>query len=657
MGLYVTLSFPDSKGPEPLPGLVVHRYQVREAMSELSELTLQVASTDPALDFHAAVGKAIIVHFTEEKRQPDVKGIVRGVRQLSSGAASGAAENATYYEVHVVPPLWLTTRRRDHRIFEDKTVVAVVEEVLKKYDGRIPAPKKRLAGTPRTREYIVQYGETDFDFISRILADEAIGWYFEHQEGSDWTLIDDTTTKSRDASGETRFLPQSDLITPPLHVFNVTIDEHLETSAAEVRDYDYEKANNPLEARKPSPTTGGALFDGEGKLEDYRFEVGKLTTQGDGDTRAAHLLDAHRSTARTFTMEANFNQGPGTRIKVVDHPRSECNGTFVVVRVRLIEDDGAAPAGDPVTNLHLLECVPKDVPFLPTPRPRQRIHSTHTAVVVGGETGDIVSDKLGRVKVEFKWDRGKLASRWVRVSQAWAGNLYGFFALPRVGDEVVIGYLDGDPDQPLVVGRVHNSARQVTVDPSGKDKTVSTWKSQSLKKPAGFNEVLMDDATDEERLELHAEKDYKRTVLHDSVLIVKHDEWLTVEHNKTDKIKRAYSMSAGSITLSTGPYVLRAKTVDIKTTDWIMAKAGSYMDLEAASQLVASAPTINITGGSVAILGGGNSIILNKDGIEIECKKLTIKSAGVVNIEAGGVVTIKSDAEVKANAPVINLNC
>jgi type VI secretion system secreted protein VgrG len=650
MSLYVTLSFPDGKGTDPLPGLVVHRYQVRDAMSELFDLVLSVASTDPALDFHATVGKTIVVRFTDEKIQPEIKGLVRGVRQLSSGAASGAPESATYYEIHVVPPLWLSTRRRDHRIFEDKTVVAIVEEVLSKYDGRIPAPVTHLAGTPRTREYVVQYGETDFDFVSRILADEAITWFFDHGSESALTLVDDTTTQTRDPDQDTRFIPRTDLITPPLHVFNVTLDEHIETSATEIRDYDYEKANNPLIARKGSPRGAqGEPFERETDLEAYAFEVGKFTTQPDGDTRATRLLDAHRATARTFTMEANFNQGVGTRIKLVDHPRTECNGTFLIVRVRLIEDDGAAPAGDPVTNLHLFECVGRDVPFLPRVRPRQRIHSTHTGVVVGGETGDIVSDKFGRVRVELRWDRDSKASRWMRVSQAWAGNLYGFFALPRVGDEVVIGYLDGDPDEPLVVGRVHNSARQTTVDPTGKDRTVSTWKSQSLKKPSGYNEVLMDDATNEERLELHAEKDYRRTVEHDSFLLVKHDEWLTVEHNKTDVIKRAYSMSAGSITLSTGPYTLLAKTIKAHAKDWVLVKGDSLVNVISDAGIVIDAPETVIQGSSTVAVRGG-SVIVTGAPILLESGGSSIK------IEDGGI-TIKSSGPINVNGSVINLNC
>lgn len=642
MGLFVTLGFPDSGGANPIPGIVVHRYQLRDAMAELFELTLQIASTEPALDLHTVVGETVVVHFDDDPVQPEIRGLVRGVRQLSSGATSGAQVSASSYEIDVVPPLWLTTRRRDHRIFEDKTVVEIVRKILGGYDHRIPDLVESLRATPRKREYVVQYGETDFDFLARILADEGITWFFDHQAGGALTLVDDTTTQTRDPAAETPFLAQTDLITPPPHVFNVTVAAHLETSAAEVRDHDYEKANNPLEARRPEPGPGaGAPFHDEPRLEAYVFEVGKFTTQGDGDARAARLLDALRARARTFTMEASFTQGPGQRLRLGGHPRGDCNGSFLVVRARVIEDDGAAPAGDPVTNQHLLECIPVAAPFLPAPWPKPRIHASQTAVVVGGDDGDIVSDKLGRVQVQFKWDRGRTASRWVRVSQAWAGNQFGFFALPRVGDEVVISYLDGDPDEPLVVGRVHNSARRTTVDPTGKDKTVSTWKSQSLHKPSGFNEVLMDDARDLERLELHAERDYKRTVLHDAVLLVKHDEWLTVEHNKTDVIKRAYSMSAGSVTIGTGPYTLHARDIKELAQETFHMEAGNWIEEKAPLVQILGSSSVHVSGGSVTV--SGDPIVLQSGG-----SKITLTPAGI---------DIKSDGPINLNGAPINLNC
>jgi type VI secretion system secreted protein VgrG len=620
MALNVTLSFPDSAGAGPISGIVVHRYQLRDALSELFELTLQIASTDPALDLHAVVGETLVVHFTDEPGdgQPTVAGLVRGVRQLSSGATSGAAQSASNYEIDVVPPLWLATRRRDHRIFEHKSAIGIVQEIVQGYDGRIPAPIVR-AKAPPEREYVVQYGETDHDFMARILADEGITWFFDHESQGAWTLLDDTTTETTRAGADTLFIAQTDLLTPVPHVFNVTVAARIETSASHTRDFNYENVKAPLDADGELPRAGAGrgdvdgLFQKEAKLEAYVFEVGKYTTEPAGKKRATDLLEALRARGRTYTMEANFTRGPGARIKLAGHPRNDCNGEFVVVRARIIEDDGAAPAGDPVTNLHLLECVPLGAPFLPVPWPKPRIHASQTAFVVGGDDGEIVSDTMGRVKVQFTWDRKSTATRFVRVSQAWAGSRLGFFALPRVGDEVVVTYLDGDPDQPLVVGRVHDNLRQTPINPTGETRTISTWKSQSLNKPSGFNEVLMDDATDKERLELHAEKDYKRTVEHDSRIFVKHDDFLTVDYNKTDWIKRAYSMTAGSITLSTGPYLLTATTVKQLAKEFVYIKAGDYIMLECGASsiqifpgnILIKSPMIEVDGGSHLLMHAG----------------------------------------------------
>lgn len=378
MALDVTLSFPNVAGAGPIAGIVVHRWQLREALSELFELSLLLASTDPALDLHAVIGETVTVQFAHEPVQTQIEGLVRGVRQLSAGA--GAVPGATDYEITIVPPLWLTTRRRDHRIFEDRSVLEIAAEVVAGYGQRIPAPVLRAAA--EKREYVVQYGETDHDFLARILADEGITWFFDHESRGAWTLVDDTTQKCIPAPSDTHFLPPSNLSALPPHVFQVTVAARVETSASTTRDFTYENVKAPLD-EQGEPTRPGTgrmgvddLFTREQDLEAYVFEVGKYATEAEGKERATRLLQALRAAGRLYTMEANFSLGPGRQITLTEHPRGDCNGTFLVTRVRVIEDDGASPSGDPVTKQHLLECIPASVPFRPLPFPKTRIHAT-----------------------------------------------------------------------------------------------------------------------------------------------------------------------------------------------------------------------------------------------------------------------------------------
>ena len=189
MALNVTIAFPRSADASAViaNGLLVQRFELREAMSELFELTVELLLTDPAFDVKDAVGQLAGVSFGDEPFLFQIEGMVRRMRQLSAEPTG-----VSRYELLIVPPLWLATRRRDHRIFQDKSVIDVVKEVLQGYGGRIPELKDS-SGDHAPREYCVQYGETDYDFICRILADEGISFFFDHANGSAFTLIHDTT--------------------------------------------------------------------------------------------------------------------------------------------------------------------------------------------------------------------------------------------------------------------------------------------------------------------------------------------------------------------------------------------------------------------------------------------------------------------------------
>jgi type VI secretion system secreted protein VgrG len=647
MAFNITLGFPRSAGTGPIAGVVVHRYQLQDALSELFEVALEIASTDATLDFHSVIGESIVLGFPDDPGQPQIQGIVKSVQQLSSMVASTGNQAASGYKLLIVPPVWLTTRRRDHRLFEKKNVAQIVAEVLAGYGSRIPAPALRLSKPPQIRDYVVQYGETDWEFITRILATDFITTFFDHPSQSAFTLVDDTSKMTTAPAAPTLFLPPSNLTSPPPHVFNVVLASNIETSTATVGDHDYEHPQLDLAGTNSAAPADG-LFEGEADLEAFTFDIDEFADNAAGKERAGHLLESLRSRARTFTLDANFTVGPGQQITVVNHPRADVNATFLVLRARVVLEDGAARALGPTptaTASFVLECIPAAQPFLPVARPKPRIHGTQTGTIVGGADGDVVADSMSRVHVLFKWERQKLASkktRPVRVSQAWAGTAYGFFVLPRVGDEVVVAYLDGDPDEPIIVGRVHNGARVNPVDPEGQEgieKTISKWRSQTVGDPSGFNEILMDDLQAKERLELHAQRDYKSTVEHDAVTLVKHDDALTVGNNKTDKIKKAYSMQAGSVSISCGPYKLGAKTVDVTASEWVSIHAEGNMFLVAGDTTTIDAAEVAVTAGKITLTAGGSSIELSDSGITIKGPSVTITADGTVDVN-GALITL-----------------
>ncbi len=488
MALNVSLAFPTSADASAVVanGLLVQRFELREAMSELFELTLDVLSTDPAIPESAIVGQPVMIDFGDEPFLKQIQGIVRAMVQHTA-----VPTGTSRYEWIVVPPLWLTTRRRDHRIFQHLSVPEIVEAVLvdPTYGGRIPLPASRLTGTFDAREYCVQYGETDWDFLSRILADEGIACFFDHENGSTFTLLDDTTITAPRLAQSIPFSDPSNL-SPIIvanpgapHVQTAVITSKVETSAVTLRDYDFEKPEFILEASKAiSPA---AAFHNEAALESYGFEVGAFTLQTPGDQRALSMLEGARGAHRRLLCATSFALPPGTVMPLIDHPRAELAADFLVVRAHAVSELGKA-------SLRQLELMEHSERFRPGRRSKALIHGTQTAIVVGAAGEEIDVDKVGRVEVEFRWDRRDQhsggTSRRVRVAQGWAGAGFGFVMLPRVNEEVIIAYLEGDPDQPIIVGRVHNAFVTTPLNLPA-EKTVSVWRSRSS---PGGNRVQRD---------------------------------------------------------------------------------------------------------------------------------------------------------------------
>ncbi|WP_437817908.1 type VI secretion system Vgr family protein [Sorangium sp. So ce1078] len=534
MAIDVRLTFPRSG----VTGFEVHQIDYRDALNELFELTLDVVSTDPEVDLSSVVGEEIVVELDGEPFLKKVHGIVRRARQLSAEPTG-----VSRYELAVVPPLWLATRGADHRIFQNLTAGDVCKVVVGAYGGRIPAPSSLIASPDRpAREYRVQYGETDFDFMFRALAEEGLISYFDHGSGgSDWVLTEDTAFTDHGAP-RVPFVPPADAgmsAAAPMVSF-IAITSSIETSMVTVRDYDFRKPEYVLEQRAE---TSQKPFVREATLERYEFATNRFTAASEkqGEALARRYLEEARSERRVFECHTSFALGAGGRFTVEKHPRADVNGQLLVIRSRCTVTDG--PDGRPVRR-HVLVCVPAGDPWRPARRPRPRIFGTQTAFVVGNKAGvdEIDVDEHGRVKVEFRWDRRDLhegnPTRFVRVSQGWAGLDYGMVMLPRVNEEVIIAYLDGDPDEPVIVGRLHN-AWSVSPLKLPAEKTRSIWKSKTSPGGEGFNQIMMEDKKGEELLELHAHRDNAVTVGATQTVDVGGDQKIHVEGKRDDHVEGA----------------------------------------------------------------------------------------------------------------------
>ena len=623
MPLNVTVSFPSSADASAVvaSGLKVRRYELRETMSELFELTLEVLSTEPAIAERAIAGQAAVAGFGDEPFVTQVSGIVRQVEQRTA-----VPTGDSLYAWTVVPPLWLTTRRRDHRIFQDMSVPAIVEAVLAGYGGRIPAPAT-LLGDHLPREYVVQYAETDWAFLSRILADEGIASFFDHGAGSAWTLIDDTAASAPDkTSGAIPFRDPSvmnDLGAP--HVQTAILRSAVETSAVTLRDYDFEKPAFELGAKRASD---GEAFANESPLEAYTFEVGAFTREAPGDARAARVLEADRAARRRVLCTASFMLPPGTRMSMVDHPRDDLDADFLVVRGSTIVDADHE-------RTHELELMDLGQRFRPALRPKARIHGTQTAFVMSANGEEIDVDTYGRVLVQHRWDRrdaqSGATSRRVRVSQGWAGAGYGLVTLPRQGDEVIVAYLDGDPDQPLVVGRVHNALSTTPLNLPG-EKTRSIWKSRSTPGGDGFNAIVMEDAAGSELLSLKAQRDYQSNVGNNASTVVAGDETRQIAGNQKITVGGDHQASIGG-----------TRRIGIKGPQFVDAADttinGKKIDVTA-TDVTVDADTLDV---------GASDIHLHSDGtITLSASHIVLETKGSSIEMTAGTIVLKS--------PLIELN-
>lgn len=636
MTLDVQLAFKSPSAPY-FPVAAVHRVEVRDALSELFEVVLHVASTELAPNLTGLLGRAVVVTIgtPDDPLAPDgtprvrsVEGILRRVRQLTTVLPRGGA--SALYEVTVAPYVWLTTRRRARRIFQNRTVPEIVKDVLGAYLD-MPAPYYPPGlGDDTRREYCAQYDETDWDFICRILSEEHLTTYFDHSAGSVFTLIDDPRLVSA-AALPVRVAQSSGMVPDAPHVANVVPEEGIEAGEVAVRDYNFE---NPK-----SPPHGVFLVNlgevpgvNEDDLEAYVYEERRLAPGQSGEDRARRLLQAMRVPARTFAFDASFAAAPGARLILVDNPtRADLDAEFLVLRLDVVLDDGdrtgpRAKLQDVPSRSHALTCIRAATTFCPPLQPRPRVHGTQTGFITGdGNPGTVEVDAYGRVKLELNWDRRDLhagnPTRWTRVAQAWAGQGYGLVTLPRIGDEVVVDYIEGDPDNPIVIGRVHNAVQVTPLNLPVKDQALAVWRSRSFDADGmkdGYNQILMDDAAGAERLEIHAQRDFKSETGHDSVTTTGNDASTSVTGHSTNRVGGAYSLSAGSTTVATGPYKLTAKTVDETGQEHVQITSPKSVKLTSADAEIALEP------GKISLTVGGSSITITPGSIDVTSKKVNI---------------------------------
>ena len=515
--------------------LLFHQMSAREEMSRLFEYRLQLLSPKEDVNLDEILGKNVTIKL----------GLPDDETRYFNGYVTRFALGGKYgrYQRHVAtvrPWLWFLTRTSDCRIFQEMTVPDIIKSVFADH----PAAdfKLELTGSYRKRTYCVQYRETDFNFVSRLMEAEGIGYYFRHTDGHDTLVLTDSTSKhtAADACAKLSFVGPEEQVKPDLeHISAWDCSREIQPGVYVHDDYDLERPNVMLKTSKTLPR----------KYKPSDYEVydypGEYLQKPDGEQYAAVRIDELGSQFELAHAITNARGlACGSLLTLEDHPREDQNREYLVVGAShefTFGDYESLPETEGTAYRCAFAAMPSSQQFRPkreTPKPF--VQGPQTAVVVGPAGEEIFTDKYGRVKVQFRWDRrGKKdehSSCWIRVSHPWAGKGWGSVATPRIGQEVIVDFLEGDPDQPIITGRVYN-AEQVPPFGFPAGAVLSGIKSQTHK-GAGYNELSMDDTAGKEKITIHGQYDMNSTI--------EHDQTLLVHNNRTDRVDVDDSESIGN---------------------------------------------------------------------------------------------------------------
>lgn len=511
--------------------LLLQGFSGREAISNLFGFNLAMESENDSIAFASIIGQSVTIRLT---LADDSIRYWNGI--VSRFTQSGSDAGITQYQMEVVPWLWLLTLNTNCRIFQNMTVQGIVEDVFKA--SGFNDYRFSLTASYDPHKYCVQYRETDFHFVSRLLEQYGIFYYFEHEKGKHTLVIVDSGSMLKRCPGQetARYDASWGGANSEDVVTSWQMDQELRTGKCSVSDYNFKAPDQDLYASESTIVNVG----GNSRFELYDYPAGG-TIFGRWDMKdraglhmqeeeAGHIVCSGASGCRAFASGCTFT--------LVEHPRKDMNDSYLLREIQHTASAGgsygaSSGSGDDAGGFEYsnrFACIPRSVPFRParvTPRPFMQ--GSQTALVVGPKGEEIWVDDFGRVKVQFYWDRqgqkNEQSSCWIRVSQLWAGKGWGSMWIPRVGQEVVVSFLEGDPDRPLITGCVYNADQMVPyVLPD--NRTVSTIKSRSTKggNAENFNEIKFDDKKGHEDLTIHAEN-----TMHNSV---EGNQYITVGGNR-----------------------------------------------------------------------------------------------------------------------------
>jgi len=511
--LRITLTTP--LGPNPL---LFKTLKGQESLSQPFHFTVEMLSQNHNLNFTPLIGQplGVTIQFPED-HQRHLNGIVTRFTQLGRDA------RFSVYQAELRPQLWPLTLSQNCRIFQKQTVPEILAQIFAEF--HLKDYRFRLVYNYEPRDYCVQYQETSFNFINRLMEDEGLFYFFEHQADKHTLIIADYLSAHPDCPGidTVRFWHSPNDTTPEDVITHCQFSQQLVSGQYAVDDFNFE-----IPATRLRSQVGGPY--GEYRIYEYGSGHGK---RAQGDNKVRRRIEAEELAHQMLEGQSYcFSFTAGHQFQLTQHFRIELNRAYVLRQV--IHD---------LSLTHYqnhFQAFPAEMPFRsPITTPKPKMMSTQTAIVTGPSGEEIWTDKYGRIKVQFHWDQqgqyDENSSCWIRVNQGWAGKSWGHLSLPRIGQEVIVSFINGNPDTPIVTGAVYN-AQHVVPYPLPAQQTKSTFKSLSTKGGLpwlNYNEFRFEDKKGLEEVYLQAEKDWNTLVKNDKTQNIQNDETLTVDHDRT----------------------------------------------------------------------------------------------------------------------------
>ncbi|AKU63313.1 type IV secretion protein Rhs [Aggregatibacter aphrophilus] len=634
-------------------------FVVTEHLSELFRAELELASFDDSPKFSDILDHpATLTFWQDNSAVRHLNGIVTGLKQGESGFSR------TRYSMVIEPALSRADLQADLRIFQQQDSQKIIETLLSK--NQVAKHQFHLKDSYWTREYCVQYRETDLEFIKRLAAEEGTYYYFEHTNDGH-TLHFSNSTELAELKGDLLYNAMPSGERPQAAVWRFAYEEKLKPTLQTLRDYTF---TNPRYNQEHQSTHNRANVLGEnrhGQYELYDYP-GRYKRDAQGKPFSQYRLEyEQREAEMAMANSDDLRIIPGYCFSLSGHTRSNFNQDWLVVGVvhrgwqsGVLEEEAGAEGNRYENEMKL---IPHGRQWRPTPQPRPVVDGPQVAHVVGPADEEIYCDEWGRVKIQFPWDRlgnnDEHSSCWVRVSQGWAGAQFGAMMIPRIGHEVIVDFLEGDPDQPIITGRTYHSTTEPPYN-LPEHKTRMTIKSKTHK-GNGFNELRFEDEKDREEIFIHAEKDQNNVVNNDETTNVGRNrtekvgrnEKITVGKNRSQTIKQNEMLTVGfnrmtnitmnelhnvgmmrSLNVLLDQHEMVGQSYDLKVGKDYHIDAGNNTHLSTAQLLTLISQNMHVTGkDEIRLDSKGGQIHINEKGITLK---------GIVTIE--GPLTIKGNA-------------